>query len=103
VDCAVTETRNVRKFAGTERLKEPDLDSTKGKFDGMLKGAAANEPVEELESVEIALPAKADRERGTSDRLDRETARLLGLDAKATYADALLYCRAALIRALVPG
>jgi hypothetical protein len=43
------------------RLQEPDLDVVKAKYDAMVRGAAANEAVEELEGVEIALLAKADR------------------------------------------
>ena len=85
------------------RLEQPDLDAVKRKFDEMVRDAARRKPVEELNGLEIAELAKANRKQGGADLLKKETATLLGLDTKATYADAFLHCKAALIRELIPA
>jgi hypothetical protein len=68
-----------------------DGDDAKEHFDDL----AAGRTLRELTGAEIKYLQCATRLLHGADRLNAETARLLDLDTKATYADAMFHCRLA--------
>jgi hypothetical protein len=76
-----------------------DGDAAKMHFDDLVAGRT----LKELTGAEIKYLQCATRLLHGADRLKAETARLLGLDTKATYADAMFHCRVATNRELVPA
>jgi len=74
-----------------------DGDAAKEHYDDLVAGRT----LKELTGAEIKYLQSATRRLHGADRLTAETARLLELDTKATYADAMFHCRVAANKDLV--
>ena len=85
-----------------ENTRRAKPEVAKRKFDLLVRDAAAGRAADELDHAEIEELKKV-QSRRAADRVPRRTARLLGIKPKSSYADALLYCTAALIKELIPG
>jgi hypothetical protein len=77
--------------------EEEDGDAAKMRFDDLVAGRTETD----LTGAEIEYLQRATRRLHGNDRLKPETARLLGLDAKDTYADAMFHCRLSATKELV--
>jgi hypothetical protein len=74
-----------------------DGDAAKIHFDDLVAGRT----LRKLTGAEIEYLQCATRRLHGADRLKAETAHLLGLDKKDTYADAMFHCRVAANKDLV--
>lgn len=77
--------------------EEEDGDAAKVHFDDLVAGRT----LRELTGAEIKYLRSATRRLHGADRLKAETARLLELDTKDTYADAMFHCTVAANKELV--